>query len=297
MGLRGFTLIELLVVIAIIAILAALLIPALERARMAARDSVCLSNLKNHGLATIMYTNDSAGWLPRESTSEFLFIMCAWDAPANAPNSPLYANGYLAKAAARTLQCPSYTYYKGVDMLYPTWSGPRYSYCYLAWVPLHGWDAGYPYPGPAPCVGWPLPSAGATTITWSRGNTTEAGGATKLPYRYPSRDSSPGNPALYCDIVTWDNSGWDGPPGFWLNHSTSGMVWPNSATGTYVSLFYPMVDMCRSSNVLYLNGNVETKKPKTTPHCPQLGYGDNDPSDLLLNYGVWPYGTTWYWYW
>ncbi|MCM8759064.1 MAG: DUF1559 domain-containing protein [Candidatus Omnitrophica bacterium] len=61
---NGFTLIELLVVIAIIAILAAMLLPVLERARAQARMSVCLANLKQIGLAVHLYVEDNDGYFP-----------------------------------------------------------------------------------------------------------------------------------------------------------------------------------------------------------------------------------------
>lgn len=59
-----FTLIELLVVIAIIAILAAMLLPTLSKARETARTSGCTSNLKQIGTGFVMYANDNRDYLP-----------------------------------------------------------------------------------------------------------------------------------------------------------------------------------------------------------------------------------------
>ena len=61
---KGFTLIELLVVVAIIAILAAMLLPALSRARENARRAKCISNLKQITLACLMYVNDNGEYFP-----------------------------------------------------------------------------------------------------------------------------------------------------------------------------------------------------------------------------------------
>jgi len=64
---NGFTLIELLVVIAIIALLLSILLPALKKAKNLARDTICLSNLKQVGVAMIAYANNYSQKVPRNA--------------------------------------------------------------------------------------------------------------------------------------------------------------------------------------------------------------------------------------
>lgn len=66
----GFTLVELLVVIGIIAVLISLLLPALGRAKEAANKTVCISNMRQLGVALNMYANDHKGMLPWPGSSD-----------------------------------------------------------------------------------------------------------------------------------------------------------------------------------------------------------------------------------
>jgi prepilin-type N-terminal cleavage/methylation domain-containing protein/prepilin-type processing-associated H-X9-DG protein len=75
---RAFTLIELLVVIAIIGILAALLLPSLNRSKQAAQDVSCLNNLKQWGTATQLFANDNEDFLPKDGSPNGTSVDEGW---------------------------------------------------------------------------------------------------------------------------------------------------------------------------------------------------------------------------
>ncbi len=91
---KGFTLIELLVVIAIIAILAAMLLPALSRAREAARRAACVSNLRQLTLGAIMYAGDNDGLITIDGQADLPY----------SPASKIAQSGYGAEGVA---SCPT----------------------------------------------------------------------------------------------------------------------------------------------------------------------------------------------
>ena len=126
---RGFTLIELLVVIAIIAILAAILFPVFAKAREKARQTSCLSNLKQIDLAVLQYAQDYDEMMPRS---------CGYTTPALVLASDAWPNYWWQAItpymkSLQILACPSsgrkYVYSGGVsDTRYVI----NYGYNYLA---------------------------------------------------------------------------------------------------------------------------------------------------------------------
>lgn len=148
---RAFTLIELLVVIAIIAILLAILMPALQRVKKQARDIVCRNNLKNYGMAGRLYLDDHNGDFPYSFSwlcQAFAFVGCGWhDKSKNLVDNPSQAG-------------PMWPYLKNKDVhMCPEFYGvarsygcgrcdgvsipiePQYSYCMNSYLNGDAWNS------------------------------------------------------------------------------------------------------------------------------------------------------------
>lgn len=121
---RAFTLIELLVVIAIIAILAAILFPVFPRAKAAARQTECISNLKQQGAAMVMYMGDADDLFPFAVDASDKYAPQIWDSQPQfkilIAGMPLMQDALQPYVKNRLVfKCPSDTGTRTLDDIFP----------------------------------------------------------------------------------------------------------------------------------------------------------------------------------
>lgn len=155
---RAFTLIELLVVAAIIALIAALLLPALARAKAAAHRTQCLNNLHQMSLAAQLYVGDHEGAFPIAYYSAIengLMISYAWDLTSigSSPNQIIPGVLWQGQTTLAIHQCPAFT--GGANLASDPFIGYNYNTSFLG----HGQFESVPEPAKAAAVKSPAQTA------------------------------------------------------------------------------------------------------------------------------------------
>jgi prepilin-type N-terminal cleavage/methylation domain-containing protein/prepilin-type processing-associated H-X9-DG protein len=269
--LHGFTLIELLVVISIIALLMAVMLPALNKARKLSKRSVCSSNLRQIGIIQQLYANEFRQWMPKMTNT------------ANY-GKPNYMSGISARPGVMPAEPLDYCT-QSYNMDHKIWVCPDYQNTSQDREPA--WEAGLEGKslrrsggsGQWPAAYWGIGYSSLVGLVPAGGIVPRAG-----IYNSAKRITDPSNYLLAADknrrtMRDWNHIGGSGdaPP--------SSMSHKSSKTG-----------LPEGANNLYVDGHVEWNDSSSmamnrrTTHLSQPKYCDIGSVDAVGKYDSWPSG-------